>query len=217
MLVRRYLLPAACAALAITGCSQSPPPATLDTIDWAARQPVYPADRGAGDDKRAAEAAINAATREALQIKASPDFDGVIFSSVLDYVEEVAGVDIVANWPALEITGVDQRTPITMDLADAPAQRILQIALDQASAEAFDDDKAGYEVIDGIVQVTTIADLRTFTETRLYDVRDLIYDNPVLSASVYDGHPQALQILQLLEQGDHLTQVPEFDLNDALS
>jgi len=217
MPVRRcYFLPA-CAALALTGCSQSPNPATLDTIAWAARQPVYPADHGASESQSAAEAATNAATRAALKIKASPEFNGVMFSSVLDYVEEVSGVDIVANWWALEITGVDQRTPITMDLADAPAERILQIALDQASAEAFDDDKAGYEVIDGIVQVTTIADLRTFTDTRLYDVRDLIYDNPVLSASVYDGHPQALQILQLLEQGDHLTQAPKFDLNDALS
>lgn len=217
MSVRRCFFLPACAALSLTGCSQSPNPATLDTIDWSAKQPVYPADRGAGDAERAAEQATNDAAREALQIKASPDFDGVIFSSVLDYVEEVTGVDIVANWPALAITGVDWDTPITMDLADAPAQRILQIALDQASAEAFYTDKAGYEIVDGIVQVTTIAELRTFTETRLYDVRDLIYDNPVLSASVYDGHPQALQILQLLEQGDHLTHAPKFDLNDALS
>jgi hypothetical protein len=91
-----------------------------------------------------------------------------------DAIETIAGqanIKTKINWPALEIVGIDPKTIVWLELKAVPATQVLQIALDQASADAFDDDKAGFTVRDGAVAISTLRDLKFVTETRDYSIR----------------------------------------------
>ena len=142
--------------------------------------------RLAGLDDSSGESEANRTAQLALNRVVTVNFDATNLGSIIDYIRDTTGANIAVNWPALELAGIDQDTLISITLARVPADQLLDLVLEQASAENFDDDKAGYSIIRGIIQISTLSDLKTSTEVRIYDIRDLLVQVPNFEGSDFD-------------------------------
>jgi len=161
---------------------------------------TYPGDwpeltqmRLRGLDDNAGESEANRAAQAALRKIVTLSNENLSLNQVIAFIRDTTGANIAVNWPALEIVGITQESLVTISLSRVPAEQLLRLVLDQVSAEAFDDDKAGFTISEGIVKISTLRDLKSETETRVYDIRDLLVQVP------------------------NFNQAPGFDLNDALS
>lgn len=96
----------------------------------------------------------------------------------IDAIAEQAGVRANVDWPTLQIVDIDPETTVWLELKAVPAKQVLEIALDQASADAFDDDKADFAVLDGQLAISTQRMLKTFTQTRQYSIRKYLSPRP---------------------------------------
>lgn len=99
------------------------------------------------------------------------DADQLTLNDALDTIANQARVKLNVNWPALEIVGIEKDTAVWLNLKGVAAEHVLSIALAQASADAFDDDKAGFTVRDGAVVISTRRDLKTNVDTRNYSIK----------------------------------------------
>jgi len=151
------------------------------------------------------------------------EFEAMPLDDLITYIADAGGLNIAVNWPALELVEIDREKPITISVSHITAGLLLELVLDQASAENFADDKAGYMVVDGIVYVSPLRELKTNTDTRIYDIRDLI-DRPYgpMLETIYADDEVAWELLIRHELAwaivvEQWRRRPIFDLNDALS
>ena len=84
---------------------------------------------------------------------------------------KTTGIPLVINWASLEQQGVDPQTPVTLDLRNVPASRLLGLIMQQASREPLI-----YERTEWYVQLTTRAEANKRMVTRVYAVGDLLHD-----------------------------------------
>lgn len=164
-----------------------------DILTYPGEWPELTAMRLRGLDNDAGESEANRAAQASLRKIVTLSNDNLSLDQVIAFIRDTTGANIAVNWPALELVGIDQDSLVTISLSRVPAEQLLRLVLDQVSADAFDDDKAGFTVSEGIVKISTLRDLKSETETRVYDIRDLLVQVPN-----FDG-------------------APGFDLNDALS
>lgn len=122
--------------------------------------------------------------------------DNLSLEQVFSAITQATGLGFDVGWRNLEIVGIDRDTLVMMNLPSLSARQLLDAAIRQVSTDAFDDDKAGYTVRDGVIVVTTLRELDKHTETRVYDVRDLV-ERPYGPAlrQVYKDDPFALELL----------------------
>ena len=125
--------------------------------------------------------------QETIQIKV----DNARLDNVIEYLRTLTGLNITVNWNALQAVGVAQDTPISLNLSSVRAEQALRLVLQQAGAGSF--EPVGFSINDGIVEISTVADLKRTVETRVYDIRDLLVQVP------------------------NFDDAPPFDLNQALS
>lgn len=93
----------------------------------------------------------------------------------VDFVREVAGVNVDVHWRSLEDIGVTRQTPVSLRLTDVP----VKVVLDRIVAKTSDPvTPAGWAVRDGVVTVASQSLLDRDTETLVYDVRDLLIEVP---------------------------------------
>lgn len=153
------------------GCRSNEPavPAQLEEVRWD--QSII---ASALTDQEAHYEQANLAIDRALMTRATCDFDQVPLIDVLNFVQEVSGVNMTVNWVALEIVGITPNSRVTLSLHAVPVEQILGLAIEQVSAEQFDEDKADYQVSDGVVRISTVLELESNTQTRVYDIRDLV-------------------------------------------
>ncbi|XAL98946.1 von Willebrand factor type A domain-containing protein [Phycisphaeraceae bacterium D3-23] len=130
--------------------------------------------RLAGLEGEGGESEANQAATLALQRELTVNFENARLGAVIDYLRDTTGANITVNWPALEIPRITEDTPVTIALARVPAEQLLKLILEQAGANALKDDKLGYTIVEGIVQISTLDELKTFTEVRLYDISPLL-------------------------------------------
>jgi type II secretory pathway component GspD/PulD (secretin) len=164
-----------------------------DILTYPGEWPELTATRLRGLDSNAGESEANRAAQASLRQIVSLNNDNFSLDQVIDYIRESTGANIAVNWPALELVGIDQDSLVSISLTNVPASQLLRLVLDQVSADAFDDDKAGFTVSEGVVKISTLRDLKTETETQVYDIRDLLVQVP------------------------NFSNAPGFDLNEALS
>ncbi len=155
------------------------------TIPWTELM-TYPSDWPQLTQRRLAslqsdseESEVNRRTAQKLKDPVPLTFPGDRLFNVLDFLRSTTGVDIYVNWPALRNAGVDTDTIITMDLKNVPADKGLELILEQASAGAI--TPLGYAIVDGIVRISTQEELRSNVETKVYDIRDLLIQVPNFS------------------------------------
>ena len=101
-------------------------------------------------------------------------FDQTPIEEALRFLQNVSGVPIVVDWPALELAGVEKSTEISLELRDVPLRKVLQLALDTASPF----EPLTFYLEDGLLHVTTLAEADADLVTRVYDIRDLIVEVP---------------------------------------
>jgi hypothetical protein len=90
-------------------------------------------------------------------------------ADTLEYLSDVLGVQVYANWKPIEQAGVGPDSPISLNLKQVRGAMALELILDQAGA-----DQLAYIIRDGVVIVSTISDLEGATMMRVYNCRDLL-------------------------------------------
>lgn len=98
---------------------------------------------------------------------------GTPFEEAIEYLRTKGKVSINVNWNALESEAFIQRDmPLKgITVGEIKLEAALELLLESVSgAEA----KVGFDVVDGIIRISTREDLDKRTITRVYDVRDLL-------------------------------------------
>lgn len=142
-----------------------------------------------GEPMQFSESAVNRAVLATMQEKRIPvNFSGHAFGDVLQFYEQVSGLNMDVDWESLEVIGVDRESPVTLKLTNVT----LETVLDRVLAKVSDPDiPAGWAVNDGILTIASDEVLRRNTLLEIYDIRDLLIDIP------------------------DYTNAPQFDLNSA--
>lgn len=217
MLQRTASVYVAIALLLMMGCQ----------ADTTTHEPGPTSDRehvlgvlGTTTEKHAFDDSANLATLALLEKRVTLRNDNLALEQVIRFIRETTGANIAINWPALEIVGIDQDSLVTISLSNVTAGQLLEITLDQVSADAFDDDKAGFAVDDGVAKISTLRDLKSDTYTAVYNARWFIMRPHDAHLWLYENHPEAQALAELFYQREldfELYDPPGFDLNDALS
>jgi hypothetical protein len=149
------------------------PTAPLAPRATAQDTPVKETPNGKEKEKAAAKAKAsskeenNAKTERLLAgSRTKADFSDVTLKDFLDYVQDMAQVQIYVESKKLEEIGVTLDAPINLRLASVRLDMMLELVLRNLDL--------GYYVDDGIVIVTSKEDLHTRTEVRVYNCRDLL-------------------------------------------
>ena len=151
--------------------------------DW----PQLSSTRLAGLDKLSDDSEVNRQVSQKLRESVPISFDENKLDDVIKYLRNTTGLNFFVNWPVLEAVGVEKDLPISLQLTNVAVEQALKLVLQQASASsnAFEDDPVSFSIIEGIVHVSTESDLSRTTDTRPYDIRDLLVQVPS-----FDDAPQ---------------------------
>ncbi|MCZ6698467.1 MAG: permease prefix domain 1-containing protein [Planctomycetota bacterium] len=102
--------------------------------------------------------------------------DDVTFADALSYFQELAVINIVVDWEALELEGVDSDKQVSLKLKNVSLSRTLELVLEIGGGPFAD---LGYQVDDGVLRVTTQSEICKRTEVRLYNCASLFErENP---------------------------------------
>jgi hypothetical protein len=88
-----------------------------------------------------------------------------------DRLRGETGLQIFVNWKALEADGVRRGDPVSLQVRRVHASTTLDLLLRVASPEG---PRLGWKVDDGVVHVTTAADLSKNVMIRVYDIREFL-------------------------------------------
>lgn len=126
--------------------------------------------------EEAAEPDENRVARAKLR-KVAPEinFQAMEFGQVVEQFRAMTGLNIVANWQALEGAGIEKDAEITLKLKDVKYDKALQLILDEVSGGEV---QLAFEIDEGVVQLSTREDLSRRTVTRVYNVQDLLITVP---------------------------------------
>ncbi|MCB1281334.1 MAG: hypothetical protein KDB18_07405, partial [Salinibacterium sp.] len=126
-------------------------------------------------------------------------------SDVLEFVAQVAQVDMDVDWRSLEDIGIDEETEVTLNLPQVPPRRILDAIAERISEIGAEADWA---VQDGIVVFASKDRLRKRTALNIYDIGDLVVEVPD-----YDSVP-TIDLQQALQSNEGGGQSPFQDQNE---
>lgn len=109
--------------------------------------------------------------------RANVDFRGTPLGDVLNWIGEVAAVNIDVEWKALEENFIDRNMPVNLRLND---QVSLRVVLDRVLAQLATDPSMRPEsaVQDGILMISTKERLAASPITHIYDIGDLLVNVP---------------------------------------
>lgn len=111
------------------------------------------------------------------------NFDGIEFKEVISFLRDVANVNIHVNWSALGTAGIEDTHQVrNIHLTNIPVEKALKVILEDVGGTT----ELGYVVEDGVITISTKAELEKKTVTRVYDIRDLIISIPNFNAPRID-------------------------------
>ena len=120
----------------------------------------------------------DAGVREQLNTSiAALNFTDVELAEAIDRLRELFGVKIRVNWAALAKEGVAPETAVNVRLKNVTLDKAIRTVLDDVScvgAERKDQTGLGQVVEDGAVTVSSNTELSGHTDSREYDIGDLI-------------------------------------------
>jgi hypothetical protein len=111
---------------------------------------------------------------------AAVDFRETPFDEAVDLVRKQTSANIVVKWRELEAAGIDSKAPVTLRLTNLPLKRVLRFLCDEMGSGTV---VVNARAAGGAIQISS-AEGNVQTETRLYDVQDIVR-----------GHYQFLQRL----------------------
>lgn len=109
--------------------------------------------------------------------KVAPEirFDALPFEDVINRLRALTGLNIVANWSALESSAVERDAEVSLRLDGVKFEKALELILDEVGGGEVD---LGYDIDDGVIQISTREDLSRKTTTKVYNVEDLVIPIP---------------------------------------
>lgn len=110
------------------------------------------------------------ALAEKLARRLTAEFVETPLPDVLQFLSDTSDVQIFINRKAIESEGLALDTPITVNLRNVRLDMLLDLVLEQASS----DGGLTYVERDGILIVSTMANLEGASEVRVYNCRDLL-------------------------------------------
>lgn len=137
--------------------AQSPPARPLAAVGSDSQSPA----------ERQSEAAIEAALAGVIP---EARFVNQPLDQVMEFLRESLHVNMHVRWSDLASAGVPRETPISVNVRNLPAQRVLRLVLDNAS----DETSLDYEICDGVLQIATREMLDKNLVTRVYPLHDLL-------------------------------------------
>ena len=129
--------------------------------------PVFPGD---SNDREASRECWRRLQQRVPECRLPGDMD-MEFKEALQFLRDLAGIDIRVNWPALQAEGQQLDFQADMDLRKVRIQTVLELLLRGVDAGG---PPLAYRVANGRVYVSSRSDLASRTETRVYDVRALL-------------------------------------------
>jgi len=100
-------------------------------------------------------------------------YDDTTFGDVLDDLRSKSGSNIVANWQSLANLGIDKSTPVSLNLRNMSAGRVLKIILQNLSSPYA---RVSYIIQDEIVFIASAEDLDMIFEVRVYEIADVLME-----------------------------------------
>ncbi len=95
---------------------------------------------------------------------------------VLQFIQQVQGIDILAHYATDAGVGLDPEQPITLTVTNRPALTIIQLVLDKAE---MDYDENGWQFTDyGALEIGPKSILNNRKRSVVYPVQDLLIDIP---------------------------------------
>ena len=116
--------------------------------------------------------------RDPLTTPLSLTFDQIPLEDALEAVAETAGVAMHVSWRALQLSGIDQLTPVTVDVEGLTMMVMLDLLLEDASADKDKFESAYWYVEDGIIRITTGRALNQELITQTFPIGDLLMEAP---------------------------------------
>lgn len=98
-------------------------------------------------------------------------FEDTAFEQVMDYLQELTGLNIVVRWPILEASNIEREKPITVNARNLRFSQILWMVMNEAGGT---DVKLAYRASGNLLVLSTQADLGQEMLVRVYDVNDLL-------------------------------------------
>jgi hypothetical protein len=129
----------------------------------------------------AGEASARVTARALLERRLpAADLTNVPLGDALDFLRDVAGVNITVDWNALQAVNITRNTQINLNLHDVTAAKVLSLILEEAAP----GDVLTYSIDENVVEITTraIADAKLITV--VYDVVDLLQPNDVFNYQI---------------------------------
>lgn len=101
------------------------------------------------------------------------ELDQTSLADTLEWLRDVTGANIFVNWAALESTGVDQSTPVTVRLRQIPVSKLLDLMLNSAAP-----GQLAWYIDDNVIHITSADLANQAMITRMYPVEDLLLEIP---------------------------------------
>jgi hypothetical protein len=123
------------------------------------------------------ESEVDRAAREKLtMVLSTVDLaEGTTLADAIDYLRLQGQLSLNVNWAALALINIERTTETdSLNLRDVKLGTVLDIVLDNVSLAAGGVGRATYDVMDGIIRVSTQEELNSRTVVRAYECSDLI-------------------------------------------
>jgi len=99
------------------------------------------------------------------------EFDSVSLESVMDWVAEITGANVVVRWQVLEDAGIERDRPITIKARNLRLSQVLWLVMNEAAGS---DLKLAYRARGSLLVLSTDEDLGREMVLKVYDVGDLL-------------------------------------------
>ncbi|HOD81590.1 MAG: hypothetical protein BWX88_02979 [Planctomycetes bacterium ADurb.Bin126] len=101
-------------------------------------------------------------------------FDETPLGDAVNFFRSCSGLNIHANWKALELSGITKDTPISLKVNNISLGKALTLTIEQLNAGKAREDSIYWVVDDGVVLISTGTALNQKTKIKTYDVGDLL-------------------------------------------
>lgn len=144
-------------------------------------------------------------------------FDQNKLRNVLEYIRNVADVDMNVDWAGLQNAGIEPDAMVTVNVQNTTAEKALRLVLSQVSAGNKIDPLA-YTIHEGIVEVGTTGSLKRKTlSTRAYDIRDLLATASMIDPKGFDRAEAVRALTNLIYTTSNIGGKPtDWDVNSEL-
>ena len=113
-------------------------------------------------------------------------FDGTPLGSVMEWLADITGANVVVRWETLEGVGIERDQPVTVKAKNLRLSQVLWLVMNAAGGT---DVELAYRASGSVLVLSTAEDLDRETVVKVYDVADLLgrppkFDNaPTLDPS----------------------------------